>query len=450
MLSLSLFRKNPEVIVNHLKKRNIKFNIENFNDLESQRKIVQIEIENLQSKRNILAKRIGQLKKNGEDATAIILESKLIPEKLKKLYEKFEYLKESINEILISLPNLPHYSVPIGNSNYNNKEIRRWLPRTLIEKGGINYQFSFNPKDHVFLGVPLGLDFSTASDLSGSRFSFLRGNIARLHRALIQLMLDIQTNKHGYIECYTPYIVNRQILFGTGQLPKFKEEMFIVFKGSGVSKNLPTYDKKTKCKNEEQYLISTSEITLTNTVRNQIIPHTDLPIKLTTHSPCFRSEAGSNGKDTKGLIRQHQFDKVELVSIVHPKSSYFILEEMVNHVEYVLQLLEIPYRVMLLCTGDMGFCSAKTYDIEVWFPGQNSWREISSISNCEDFQARRMMARFRDSLGKIEYLHTLNGSALAVGRTLAAVLENYQMQDKNILIPKVLKPYMGNIETLKI
>jgi seryl-tRNA synthetase len=303
----------------------------------------------------------------------------------------------------------------------------------------------FEPRDHVTLGETIGLDFDTAAKLSGARFSFMRGPVARLHRALAQFMLDLQTGTHGYTECYTPYIVNASTLMGTGQLPKFKNDMFWVTRGGDE----PTVDEQGNVvAREDQYLISTSEITLTSFVRDTIVPPADLPIRLTAHTPCFRSEAGSGGRDTRGLIRQHQFDKVEMVQIVAPDASYEALEDMAGHAEKVLQLLGLPYRVMLLCTGDMGFGATKTYDLEVWLPAQNAWREISSVSNCESFQARRMQARTRTAAGKTEFVHTLNGSGLAVGRALVAVLENYQQADGSVAIPEALWPYMGGVKVL--
>jgi seryl-tRNA synthetase len=325
------------------------------------------------------------------------------------------------------VPNLPHESVPVGRSEEDNVEVR---------KVGTPRVFDFEVKDHVDVGAPLGLDFDTGAKLTGARFTFMKGPMAKLHRALAQFMLDVQTNEHGYTECYTPYIVNAETLRGTGQLPKFEADLFAAKKGGQEGEG------------EALYLIPTSEVTLTNTVRDEIVAAEDLPIKLTGHTPCFRSEAGSYGRDTRGMIRQHQFDKVEMVQIVHPEKSYEALEEMVGHAETILQRLGLPYRVVSLCTGDMGFGAAKTYDLEVWLPAQNAYREISSISNCEAFQARRMQARFRSGQGKPELLHTLNGSGLAVGRTLVAVLENYQNADGSVTVPPALRPYMGGLEKL--
>jgi seryl-tRNA synthetase len=346
--------------------------------------------------------------------------------------------------MLMAIPNLPHESVPQGADSEGNIEVRRWVPQA--DASGDPERLPFEPRDHVTLGETIGLDFDTAAKLSGARFSFMRGPVARLHRALAQFMLDLQTGTHGYTECYTPYIVNASTLMGTGQLPKFKNDMFWVTRGGDE----PTIDEQGNVvAREDQYLISTSEITLTSFVRDTIVPPADLPIRLTAHTPCFRSEAGSGGRDTRGLIRQHQFDKVEMVQIVAPDVSYEALEDMAGHAEKVLQLLGLPYRVMLLCTGDMGFGATKTYDLEVWLPAQNAWREISSVSNCESFQARRMQARTRTAAGKTEFVHTLNGSGLAVGRALVAVLENYQQADGSILIPDVLHPYMGGKTVLQ-
>jgi seryl-tRNA synthetase len=332
-----------------------------------------------------------------------------------------DVIQAELSTMLMAVPNLPQASVPVGADETGNVEVRRW---------GSPRSFDFAVKDHVDVGAPLGLDFDTGAKLSGSRFSFLRGPVARLHRALAQFMLDVQTQEHGYTECYTPYIVNRDVLEGTGQLPKFKEDMFWVSRGGDEAQ-------------PEQYLISTSEISLTNSVREQVLAADQLPVKLTAHSPCFRSEAGSAGRDTRGMIRQHQFDKVEMVQIVHPDHSDEALEQMVGHAEAVLRRLELPYRVMLLCSGDMGFGSAKTYDLEVWLPAQNTYREISSCSNCEAFQARRMQARFKNAQGRNELVHTLNGSGLAVGRTLVAVLENFQNADGSVTVPEALRAYLG-------
>jgi seryl-tRNA synthetase len=348
-------------------------------------------------------------------------------DELKAAEEKLAVIQAQMQDFLQTIPNLPHESVPVGKSEADNVEVRKY---------GTPRSFDFEVKDHVDVGTPLGLDFDTGTKLSGARFTFMKGHIARLHRALAQFMLDIQTQEHGYTECYTPYIVNADTLRGTGQLPKFEADLFAAKKGGQEGEG------------EDLYLIPTSEVTLTNTVRDEIVPADSLPIKLTGHTPCFRSEAGSYGRDTRGMIRQHQFDKVEMVQIVHPDSSYAALEEMVGHAEAILQKLGLPYRVMALCTGDMGFGAAKTYDLEVWLPAQNAYREISSVSNCEAFQARRMQARFRGDK-KPELVHTLNGSGLAVGRTLVAVLENYQNADGSVTVPEALRPYMGGAEVLR-
>jgi seryl-tRNA synthetase len=350
-----------------------------------------------------------------------------VGDEMKAGAERLEAIQSELQSMVMGVPNLPDESVPVGADETANVEVRRW---------GTPRSYDFAVKDHVDLGAPLGLDFDLGAKLSGSRFSFLKGPVARLHRALAQFMLDTQTQEHGYTECYTPYIVNREILEGTGQLPKFKEDMFWVSRGGDETQ-------------PEQYLISTSEISLTNSVREQILKAEDLPIKLTAHSPCFRSEAGSAGRDTRGMIRQHQFDKVEMVQVTQPEHSPAALEQMVGHAEAILQKLELPYRVVLLSTGDMGFGAVKTYDLEVWLPAQNTYREISSCSNCGAFQARRMQARFRNAQGKPEYVHTLNGSGLAVGRALVAVLENHQQADGSITVPAVLRPYLRGLEVLR-
>jgi len=447
MLDPILLRKDLQTVVGRLKTRGVDFDTQRFNELESRRKAVQTETESLQARRNALAKQIGQLKAQGQDASAVLAESQAIPARLKQLEDDLAAVQQSLGDLLMAVPNLPHDSVPAGASADDNVEVRRWLPGQPAADGNPP-PLPFEPKDHVALGEPLGLDFDTAAKLSGARFSFMRGPMARLHRALAQFMLDLQTGQHGYTECYTPYIVNSSTLYGTGQLPKFKDDMFFVTKG-GEDDDPKVDERGNVLAREDQYLISTSEITLTSVARDSIIPAADLPVRLTAHTPCFRSEAGSGGRDTRGMIRQHQFDKVEMVQIVHPETSYQALEDMVGHAEHVLQLLELPYRVVLLCTGDMGFGSAKTYDLEVWLPAQNTWREISSVSNCETFQARRMQARFRAAQGKPDYVHTLNGSGLAVGRALVAVLENHQQADGSITVPKVLQPYMGGLTVLQ-
>lgn len=447
MLDPVLLRKDLPRVVAALKRRGVEFDEERFNALEARRKAVQVETETLQAQRNALAKQIGKLKSQGQDASAVMAESQAIPGKLKELEGQLNDIRQELDAWLMSIPNLPNNAVPDGKDSDENVEVRRWLPGKEYVKDEMPASLGFEVADHVALGEKLGMEFDTAAKLSGSRFVFMRGQMARLHRALSQFMLDLHTAEHGYTECYTPYIVNSSTLFGTGQLPKFKEDMFWVTKGGDDE---PQVDEQgNPVAKEELYLISTSEITLTSTVADEIVPGASLPIKLTAHTPCFRSEAGSGGRDTRGMIRQHQFDKVEMVQVVHPEKSYDALEEMVGHAEKVLQRLGLPYRVVLLCAGDMGFGASKTYDLEVWIPSQDTWREISSVSNCEAFQARRMQARFRNEQGKTEYAHTLNGSGLAVGRALVAVLENYQQADGSIVVPEVLQPYMGGIKVLQ-
>ena len=430
MLDINLLRKDLPGVIARLEARKSPqpfLDVNRFQALESERKAIQVRTEELQALRNSLSKQIGQIKSKGGDVAAVMAQVGGLGDELKASADRLEAIQQSMSEILMALPNLPHESVPVGSDESGNVEVRRW---------GTPRHFEFTPKDHVDLGGPLGLDFDTGAKLSGSRFSFLKGPVARLHRALAQFMLDVQTTQHGYTECYTPYIVNREVLEGTGQLPKFKDDMFWVSRGGDVAQ-------------AEQYLISTSEISLTNSVREQILNLDQLPIKLTAHSPCFRSEAGSAGRDTRGMIRQHQFDKVEMVQIVHPEKSDAALYDMVGHAEAVLQQLNLPYRVMSLCTGDMGFSATKTFDLEVWLPAQNTYREISSCSSCDAFQARRMQARFKSEQGKNEWVHTLNGSGLAVGRTLVAVLENHQQADGAIKIPEALRPYLGGLDTLR-
>lgn len=430
MLDITLLRKDLASVIATLEKRKTPqpfLDVTRFQSLESERKTLQTRTEELQARRNSLSKQIGHLKAKGEDTAAVMAEVGGLADGLKSSAERLEAIQAELSQMLMGVPNLPHASVPVGADESGNVELHRW---------GTPRSFDFPVKDHVDLGAPLGLDFDTGAKLSGSRFSFLRGPVARLHRALAQFMLDVQTQAHGYTECYTPYIVNREVLEGTGQLPKFEEDMFWVSRGGDETQAV-------------QYLISTSEISLTNSVRDSVLAADTLPIKLTAHSPCFRSEAGSAGRDTRGMIRQHQFDKVEMVQIVHPDTSYEALEEMRGHAEAVLQKLGLPYRVVTLCSGDMGFGSTKTYDLEVWLPAQNTYREISSVSNCEAFQARRMQARFKNAQGKNELVHTLNGSGLAVGRTLVAVLENGQNADGSITVPEVLRPYLGGQAVLK-
>ena len=431
MLDIQLLRKDIDTVARRLKTRGFELDTETFNALEAQRKAIQVKTEELQSQRNKLSKEIGVRKAQKLDASDVMAQVAGIGDELKASAEQLDGIQTQMRTLLLNLPNLPHESVPVGTDETDNQEVARW---------GDTPKFDFEVKDHVALGENLGLlDFDMASKLAGSRFSFMRGGLARLHRALAQLMLDTHTTQHGYTECYTPYMANADSLYGTGQLPKFKEDMFWVSKGG---------DEDAR----ELYLISTSEITLTNTVRDVILDADQLPLKLTAQTPCFRSEAGSAGRDTRGMIRQHQFDKVEMVQIVHPEKSYETLEEMRGHAEKILQMLELPYRVVALCTGDIGFGAAKTYDLEVWVPSQNTYREISSVSNCEAFQAQRMQARFKNSRnesGKPELVHTLNGSGLAVGRTLVALLENHQQADGSIRIPAALQPYMGGLTELR-
>ena len=432
MLDIALLRKDIAAVAARLKTRGYILDVEGFNALEAERKAVQTKTEELQARRNALSKQVGMLKAKGEDASSVLAEVGSIPEQLKALEAQLSEIQQRLRDWMLEVPNLLHESVPAGASADDNVEVRRW---------GTPRKFDFAVKDHVDVGNGLGLDFDAGATLSGARFPLMRGPLARLHRALAQFMLDVQTREHGYIEHYTPYIVNAECLVGTTQLPKFRDDMFRVVRGGDGG----SIDND----GEEMYLISTSEISLANTIREQILREADLPLKLTAHTPCFRSEAGSYGKDTRGMIRNHQFDKVEMVQITHPATSYEAHEEMVRHAEAVLQRLELPYRVMLLCTGDTGFGSTKTYDLEVWLPGQNAYREISSCSNCEAFQARRMQARFKNAQGKTEFVHTLNGSGLAVGRTLVAVLENYQRADGGVDVPIALQPFIDGASVLR-
>jgi seryl-tRNA synthetase len=436
MLDILLLRKDLDTAIARLETRKNPqafLNVQAFQALESERKTLQTRTEELQAQRNQLSKQIGMLmgkgdKDGAEAAKAQVAASKV---ELEQSATRLEQIQAELQTMLLAVPNLPHDSVPVGSDEAGNVEVRRWgAPRT----------FAFEAKDHVDIGTPLGLDFDMGVKLSGSRFTVMKGPIARLHRALSQFMLDLQTQQHGYTECYVPYAVNADSLKGTGQLPKFEGDLFAANKGGQDGEPVPD--------NAALYLIPTSEVPLTNFVRDVVLQESELPIKLTAHTPCFRSEAGSYGRDTRGMIRQHQFDKVEMVQIVHPDKSYEALEEMTRHAEAVLQQLGLPYRVMALCTGDMGFGAAKTYDLEVWLPAQNTYREISSVSNCEAFQARRLQARFKNAQGKNELVHTLNGSGLAVGRTLVAVLENYQQADGSVAVPEVLQPYLGGISVL--
>ena len=443
MLDITLLRKDLDGIVARLQTRKSPqtwLDVDAFSALEAERKMLQTRTEDLQAQRNSLSKQIGMLKGKGDHAGADAVMAQVggIKQTLEAGETRLKALQAELEDILAGVPNLPHASVPMGAGEQDNVELRRWTPQGGL--GANPLPLGFAPKDHVDLGEPLGLDFDAGAKLSGARFTVMRGPIARLHRALAQFMLDVQTQEHGYTECYTPYIVNAESLRGTGQLPKFEADLFAARKGGQEGEEQPD--------NTPLYLIPTSEVPLTNLVRDQILAESELPVKLTAHSPCFRSEAGSYGRDTRGMIRQHQFDKVEMVQIVHPQKSGEALEEMTVHAETILQKLGLPYRVVALCTGDMGFGAARTHDLEVWLPAQNTYREISSVSNCEAFQARRMQARFRNAQGKTELLHTLNGSGLAVGRTLVAVLENYQQADGSIRIPEALRPYMGGATVL--
>ena len=439
MLDILLLRKDLDAAVARLETRKTPqafLNVEKFRALETERKTLQTRTEELQSQRNSLSKQIGMLKAKGESTDQVMADVASIKTELDASALRLDALQAEIQDMLLAVPNLPHESVPVGADEHGNVEVRKW---SVDGKGPKT--FDFEVRDHVDIGEKLGLDFDIGIKLSGSRFTFMRGQIARLHRALAQFMLDTQTQQHGYTECYTPYIVNADTLRGTGQLPKFEGDLFAAKKGG--------QDSEEGAESQALYLIPTSEVTLTNVVRDEILAESDLPLKLTAHTPCFRSEAGSAGRDTRGLIRQHQFDKVEMVQIVHPEKSYEALEEMTGHAEAILQKLGLPYRVMLLCSGDMGFGATKTYDLEVWVPAQATYREISSCSNCEAFQARRLQARFKNAQGKNELVHTLNGSGLAVGRALVAVLENYQNADGSVTVPEVLRPYMGGITELR-
>jgi len=430
MLDITLLRKDLGSVVARLETRKSPqsfLDVEAFKSLEAERKAIQTRTEELQSQRNQLSKQIGQRKAKGESVDDIMAQVAGLKDELDRSTARLEQIQPELQSLLLGVPNLPHASVPVGADEQSNQEVRRW---------GTPRDFGFTARDHVDVGTPLGLDFETGVKLSGSRFTVMRGAVARLHRALAQFMLDVQTQQHGYTECYTPYIVNADSMQGTGQLPKFEGDLFAVKKGGQEGED------------GALYLIPTAEVSLTNFVRGEILAPEQLPMRLTAHTPCFRSEAGSAGRDTRGMIRQHQFDKVEMVQIVHPERSYEVLEEMTGHAEAILQQLGLPYRVMLLATGDMGFGSAKTYDLEVWLPGQSAYREISSVSNMEAFQARRLQARFRTDKNRTEWVHTLNGSGLAVGRTLVAVLENYQNQDGSVTVPEVLRPYLGGLDKL--
>ncbi len=442
MLDINLLRKDLASAVTGLetrKKRQPFLDVDAFTALESERKTLQTLSEELQARRNALNKQIGPMKSRGESVDALMAEVNALKTEQESSSTRLAEIQPELQALLLAVPNLPHASVPVGEDENGNIEISRWSPQG--GEGADATPLTFAAKDHVDLGTPLGLDFDTGVKLAGSRFTVMKGPIARLHRALAAFMLDMQTQQHGYTECYVPYIVNADTLRGTGQLPKFEGDLFAAKKGGQDGEPVPD--------RSALYLIPTSEVPLTNFVRDEIVVESALPIRLTAHTPCFRSEAGSAGRDTRGMIRQHQFDKVEMVQITHPDASYDALEQMVGHAEAVLRALELPYRKVLLCTGDMGFASAKTYDLEVWLPAQNAYREISSVSNCEAFQARRLQARFKNALGKNELVHTLNGSGLAVGRTLVAVLENHQQADGSIAIPEALRPWLGGLAVLK-
>jgi seryl-tRNA synthetase len=439
MLDINLLRKDLDAAVARLetrKKPQLFLNVEAFRSLEGERKTIQTRTEELQARRNSLSKQIGQLKARGTggqtEVDAAMAEVASMKSELESSAARLEQIQSELHALLLAVPNLPHASVPVGADETGNVLVRSW---------GQPKAMDFPIKDHVDVGTPLGLDFDMGVKLAGARFTVMKGGIARMHRALAQFMLDVQTQEHGYTECYTPYIVNAETLRGTGQLPKFEGDLFAVKKGGQDAEEAPD--------NAALYLIPTSEVTLTNFVRGEVVAESALPMRLTAHTACFRSEAGSYGRDTRGMIRQHQFDKVEMVQIVHPDKSYEALEDMTRHAEAILQKLGLPYRVMALCTGDMGPSSAKTYDLEVWLPAQNAYREISSVSNCEAFQARRLQARFKNAQGKNELVHTLNGSGLAVGRTLVAVLENYQNADGSVSVPAALQAYMGGMTALQ-
>jgi seryl-tRNA synthetase len=425
MIDINLLRNDIGSLEKILKHRGFDLDVNFFNSLEEERKYIQIKTQELQQERNDLSKQVGVLKSQGKDASDVLEKVSNISAQSKEFESQLSLIQEKLNNFLLLIPNVPHESVPIGPDETSNE---------LVNEVGTLPELDFEVKDHVDLGAPLGLDFDTAAKVSGSRFVFMKNDIARLHRAIGQFMIDTHTENHGYTECYTPYLVNEDSLLGTGQLPKFGDDLFVTQKNE----------------DESLYLIPTSEVSLTNIVRDEIVDVKHLPMKMTAHTPCFRSEAGSYGKDTRGMIRQHQFDKVEMVQITKPESSYEALEEMLSHAENILKALDLPYRVMTLSSGDMGFGAAKTYDIEVWLPSQQQYREISSISNCEDFQARRLKARFKNDEGKNSLVHTLNGSGLAVGRTLVAIMENNQKADGSINIPLVLQPYMKNKTTISI
>jgi len=442
MLDVQLLRSDLAGAAKRLSERGVKLDVACFEALEAKRKSVQTETQELQARRNQLSKQVGQLKARKEDASALIAEVNAQADRLKALERELETIQSSLSDFLLDVPNVPHESVPVGKSADENVEVRKF---------GAPHAFDFTVKDHVDVGVPLGLDFDAATKISGARFVVMKGEIARLHRAIGHFMLDTHVREHGYTEIYAPYIVNDLSMAGTGQLPKFESDLFQVGFGVAAGETTPeaVAGDAGAAQQRKWYLIPTAEVPVTNIVRGEILALDQLPLKFVCHTPCFRSEAGSYGKDTRGMIRQHQFDKVELVQIAHPEKSYDGLEELTGHAENILRKLGLPYRVVTLCTGDMGFSAAKTYDIEVWLPAQKTYREISSCSNFEAFQARRMQARFRNEKGKNELVHTLNGSGLAVGRTLVAILENYQQSDGSVVVPEVLRSYMGETRVIR-
>ena len=446
MLDVQLLRSDLAGVAKRLADRGFAFPAAEFERLEASRKSVQTETQDLQAKRNQLSKQVGQMKGKGEDASTLMAQVNSQADLLKAKEQELQEILKKLDDFLLGVPNVPHASVRAGKSADDNVEVR---------KSGEPGKFDFPVKDHVDVGTPLGLDFESATKISGARFILMKGQVARLHRALTQFMLDLHTREHGYVEVYAPYLVNAETMRGTGQLPKFEQDLFRVViprapgiiggvMHDGAAERGEALDPR-----GSYYLIPTAEVPVTNIVRGEILPLAELPLKFVCHTPCFRSEAGSYGKDTRGMIRQHQFDKVELVQIVHPSKSYGQLEELTGHAETILKRLDLPYRTVTLCTGDMGFSAAKTYDIEVWLPAQKAYREISSCSNFEAFQARRMQARFRNDKHKTEFVHTLNGSGLAVGRTLVAILENFQNADGSVSIPEALRPYMGGTTAIK-
>jgi seryl-tRNA synthetase len=436
MIDNQLLRRDAAQVARRLEDRGFHFDLDQFERLESRRKSAQGRAEELQARRNALSKSIGQAKARKENADALLAEAASIGEAQQQAAAEMAEAQAALEAFQLVLPNLPHESVPAGTSEADNVEVRRW---------GTPRQLGFDARDHVALGAPLGLDFESAAKLSGARFVVMKGAVARLHRALAQFMLDTHTGRHGYQECHTPYLVTAATLRGTGQLPKFEDDLFSVRRGG---QGTDATDAAGSEGTADFYLIPTSEVSLTNLVRDEILDASALPLRITAHTPCFRSEAGAYGRDTRGMIRQHQFDKVEMVQVTTPDRSYAALDEMVGHAEAILRALDLPYRVMALCTADLGFAAAKTFDLEVWLPGQAAYREISSVSNCEAFQARRMQARYRSGGGKPELVHTLNGSGLAVGRTLVAVLENHQQADGSVIVPEALRGYMSGLDVL--